>query len=292
MNLRLLKTFTTVVDQHSFSKAATVLGMSQPAVSKAVRELETQLETVLLERRGRSFAVTEAGQTLYEFGRGIAALEREADEAVGAFHGLTRGTLIIGASTTIATYWLPAYLVAFHQKYPGIEVHLHSANSQHIIERLLDCELDVALVEGQVVDDRVEARPWLEEEMVVVAASDTAPQTLGEPAAFTEQLWVVREPGSGSREATERLLTRLGNEHPKTLEVGSNEAIVQTVAAGCGLGLVPKVCAQDQLALGRVRIVPLSNDPILRKLYRVRLPHRPTSHAALAFEALLADTTR
>ncbi len=290
MNLHLLRIFVTVVDANSFSRAAERLDISQPAASKAVRELETQLDTVLLERQGRSFRTTEPGRMLYDYGRSILALEREAAKAVKAFYRLERGRLVIGASTTIASYWLPSCLVDFQRRYPGVELAVVSANTRRIAEMLLDCAVDVALVEGPVADPRLDCRPWRSEEMIVVAPGGVVAEAqASDSPALAERVWVVRERGSGSRDATERLLAELGVAAPRTIEVGSNEAIVQTVAAGAGLGVVPRICARDQLALGRVRRFPLARDPIVRELYRLRLPQRPVSQAALAFEAMIGE---
>ncbi|PMR72467.1 LysR family transcriptional regulator [Billgrantia endophytica] len=292
MNLHLLRIFVAVVDAGSFSRAAEALRISQPAVSKAVRELESQLETTLLDRQGRSFQPSEPGQALHTYGRSIFALEREAHETVAAFYGLERGRLTIGASTTIATYWLPPLVAEFHRRHPHIEIRLVSENTKQIIESLIDCRVDVALVEGVAVDARVEARPWFKEEMVIIAADSLEPsQVMDLTGPDSKPVWVVREPGSGTREATEALLTELGTSSPQTIEVGSNEAIVQTVSSGIGLGLVPRICARDQLRLGRVRQVDIGKPAIQRQLYRVRLPHRTVSQAAIAFEALLARQT-
>lgn len=291
MNLHLLRIFVTVVDANSFSRAAEQLGISQPATSKAVKELEAQLDTVLLDRRGRSFRTSEPGQALYAHARAIFALEREADEAIRSFYALERGRLVIGASTTIATYWLPPFLKTFHVRHPRIDLRIVGANTQRITELLLDCEVDVALVEGTVSDARIDVRPWRKEEMIVIA-----PRTQGEdgrpgedaaepPASRT---WILRERGSGSRDAAERLLEQAGIHTPRTMEVFSNEAIVQAVASGIGLGVVPRICARDQLALGRVRKFNVGTGPISRQLYRMRLPHRPVSQSALVFEGLLA----
>lgn len=290
MNLHLLKIFVQVVEENSFSRAAETLGISQPAASKSVRELESQLDAVLLERRGRFFEPTEAGQVLLEYGRSLFALEREADEALRAFNGLGRGRLRIGASTTIATYWLPPFLRRFHDRHPGITLQVVAANTHQIAARLLDCEVDVALVEGGIDDARLEIRPWRSEEMIVISPREALLPVAGDEAEpwGPQTTWIVRERGSGSRDATEALLRRIGAESAEIIEVGSNEAIVQAVAAGIGCGVVPRICARDALALGRVRRhVPVSG-PIERVLYRLRLPHRPVSPAALAFEALLA----
>lgn len=290
MNLHLLRIFVAVVEAGSFSRAAEPLGISQPAVSKAVRELESQLETTLLDRQGRSFRPSEPGQALYSYGKSIFALEREAHEAVAAFYGLDRGQLTIGASTTIATYWLPPFLADFQRQHPHIEIRLISENTKQIIDLLIDYQVDVALVEGTVTDPHVEARPWFKEEMVVIAANNSCSEDGKTEASLplAEQLWVVRERGSGSRDATESLLADLGAVRPKTIEVGSNEAIVQTVASGIGVGLVPRICARDQLKLRRVRQITIDKPAIERQFYRVRLPHRTVSQAAIAFEALLS----
>ncbi len=290
MNLHLLRIFISVVDAGSFSRAAEAMAISQPAVSKAVRELENQLETTLLDRKGRSFRPSEPGQALYTYGRSIFALEREAHEMLADFYGLERGRLTIGASTTIATYWLPPLIAAFHRLHPHIDIRLISGNTKQIIELLVDCQLDVALVEGPVVEPSIEQRLWFSEEMVVISANPAPANDAAVMAKpLSDQVWVMREPGSGSREATEALLQELGMSSPRMMEVGSNEAIVQTVSAGIGLGVVPRICARDQLRLGRIRQVHLGKTPIRRQLYRIRLPHRMISQVAIAFEALLAD---
>jgi len=291
MNLNLLRAFIAVVEAKGFSRAAEMLNISQPAASKAVRELESQLDTVLLERQGRSFQLSEPGRLLYDYGRSIFALEREADEVVQSFRTLDRGRLTIGASTTIATYWLPPFLARFHDRYPGIDLCVVSANTRQIADQLLDCEIDVALVEGPVTDERFDTRVWREDEMIVVVPREQSwsAERVIDADVLADQLWIVREQGSGSREATDEVLRRLGITPPQTIEVGSNEAIVQTVAAGVGLGLVPHICALDQLALGRVQRILPAKAPIRRQLYRVRLPQRPVSQAALAFEALIAE---
>lgn len=288
MNLHLLRIFAAVVEQKSFSRAAEVQGVSQPAVSKAVRELEDQLQVVLLERGGRSFRPSEAGLMLYKYARGIFAMERAAVEAVQAYSELERGGLTIGASTTIAAYWLPRYIAEFSARHPALAIRLLSGNTKQVAQWLLDCDVDVALVEGHIDDERLEIRPWRRERMVVVAAADSS--IAGHKLRAQElssQLWLMREPGSGSRGVVEAELARLGITPQRTLEAGSNEIIVQMAAAGLGVGMVPQVAAADALALGRIAIVELAEGEISRELYRLRLPRRPISQGALAFEAMI-----
>lgn len=287
MNLHLLKIYVCAVEENSFTKAAEQLGISQPAVSKAVRELEAQLDTLLLERQGKYFKPNEAGQVLFDYGKSLFAMEREASEVLRAFKNLERGRLIVGASTTVASYWLAPYLKKFSDKYPGIEVQVLGANTENVAQLLLDCKVDVALVEGEVVDERIETRLWRTEEMVAIAPSL---ENSARKRELEQQMWILREQGSGSRNVAEQLLQNMGIQAQRTLEMNSNEAIIQAVAAGCGVGIVPKITARDQLALRRVKRFALGSGKMERPLFRLRLPHRPLSNAALAFEALLGPT--
>ena len=287
MNLHLLRIFVCAVEENSFTKAADQLGISQPAVSKAVRELESQLDTLLLERQGKYFKPNEAGQVLYDYGKSLFAMEREASEVLRAFKNLERGRLIVGASTTVASYWLAPYLKKFSDKHPGVDIQVVGANTESVAQLLLDCKVDVALVEGEVNDERIETRLWRTEEMVAIAPSFESSVRKRE---LEQQVWILREQGSGSRNVAEQLLLNMGIQAQRTLEMNSNEAIIQAVAAGCGVGIVPKITARDQLALRRVKRFALGSGKMERPLFRLRLPHRPLSNAALAFEALLGPT--
>lgn len=288
MNLHLLRIFVCAVEENSFTKAADQLGISQPAVSKAVRELESQLDTLLLERQGKYFKPNEAGQVLFDYGKSLFAMEREASEVLRAFKNLERGRLIVGASTTVASYWLAPYLKKFSDKHPGVDIQVVGANTESVAQLLLDCKVDVALVEGAVHDERIETRLWRTEEMVAIAPSFDSGVRKRE---LEQQVWILREQGSGSRNVAEQLLLNMGIQAQRTLEMNSNEAIIQAVAAGCGVGIVPKITARDQLALRRVKRFALGSGKMERPLFRLRLPHRPLSNAALAFEALLGATT-
>jgi LysR family transcriptional regulator, transcriptional activator of the cysJI operon len=287
MNLHLLRIFVCAVQANSFTKAAEQLGISQPAVSKAVRELESQLDTLLLERQGKYFKPNEAGQVLIDYGKSLFAMEREASEVLRAFKNLERGRLIVGASTTVASYWLAPYLKKFSDKYPGVDVQVVGANTENVAQLLLDCKVDVALVEGAVTDERIETRLWRTEEMVAIAPSF---ENSARKRDLDQQVWILREQGSGSRNVAEQLLLNMSINAQRTLEMNSNEAIIQAVAAGCGVGIVPKITARDQLALRRVKRFALGSGKMERPLFRLRLPHRPLSNAALAFEALLGAT--
>src|SRR5680860_83395 len=247
MNLHLLRTFTSVAEHGSFSRAGEVIHISQPAVSRAVRELEGQLGMALLERRGGQVKLTEAGAELYEHARAIFALEKSAMADLRGRQGLERGTLTVGASRTIGTYFLPPVIAEFLRRYPAIDVRIISENTELIQRRLLAYELDVAFVEGSVDDHRVEPTFWYEDELVILAHARHPLLDIRslKPSDMHSERWVVREQGSGTRTVTLALLEQAGVSVGRMIEVGGNGALVQSVAAGLGLAMVSSAAARE-----------------------------------------------
>jgi DNA-binding transcriptional LysR family regulator len=289
LNLHLFRLFAAVARHGSFSRAAEALHLSQPSVSKGVRDFEAQVGSRLLERRGPGgVTLTEAGGLLMRHAATLFAAERAAEEELAALRGLHRGTLSVGASTTVATYHLPPILGAFHKRYPEVELRLTSANTREIAELLSTRELDIALVEGPVDEPGIEVRPWREEEMVLIAAPDhrLAPGPVPTDA-IAEEIVIVREPGSGTRDVA---LAALEAHHivPRSvLEVGSTEAIKQIVAGGLGIAIVSAAAAADQIALGKLAVLRARDFAVRRTLTRLSLPARQPSAPAAAFDALL-----
>src|SRR5437879_10083441 len=137
LNLHLLRLFAAVARHRGFSRAAEALHLSQPAVSKGVRDFEAQIGSRLLERGGQGgVTLTEAGGLLMRPAAALFTAERAAEEELAALRGLQRGSISVGASTTIATYQLPPFLSAFHKRYPGVELRLTSGNTRTIAELL------------------------------------------------------------------------------------------------------------------------------------------------------------
>ncbi|WP_428853248.1 LysR family transcriptional regulator [Imbroritus primus] len=293
LNLHLLRIFYTVVDTQSFSKAAETLFISQPAVSKAVRELERQLDLALIERGARPVRgvhLTEAGRALHEHARSIFALERVALEDVRARVGLQRGSLTIGASTTVGGFWLPRYLSAFMRRFPEVPPDLRIGNTHTISQALLDCHLDLAVVEGSVEDPRIASTHWHDDALLLVAAagSELVARRRVAPADLSANVWLLREPGSGTREVADRFLREHGVTPRHTVEIGSNAAIARVVAEGAGIALLPAMMVADLIALKRVMRVPYRKDEsVSRPLFVLQLKDRPLSPAATAFRALL-----
>jgi DNA-binding transcriptional LysR family regulator len=288
-NLRLMRVFLAIADRENITQAAADLGVSQPAVSRSVRELERQTGATLLERTPSGVRLTDAGHALLARARNIVAEARAAEEDLEALAGLTQGTLRVGGSPTIAAYFLPPVLHTFYSRYPGVELRLTSAPSRAIARLLAEREIDVALVETPVDDPRLRSTVWAEDHLVVVAAP-THPLLSRSPvlpAALVHELLVTREPGSGTYDTVMRGLREVGVVPKRRLEVDTAEAIIQLVAAGLGFAVVSRHAAADAIALGRLRVVDVTGLQILRPLMRLSLLAAGESAAARAFGAVL-----
>jgi DNA-binding transcriptional LysR family regulator len=289
INLHHLRLFAAVAEHGSFTKAAGSLNLSQPAISKSLNELERQLNIGLIDRTGKSVKLTDAGRTLYARARELFGVERAAEQELRELRGLKRGLLRIAASTTIATYMLPAVLGRFHLRHPKVRIQTTSANTRSVLRMLLEFRVDVALVEGPVSHPRVNVRPWREDELVVIAPPDhellgRRPVDVHTVAAYS---FLVREPGSGTREVSRRALALHGVRLANTMRVGGTEAIKQGVAAGLGLAIVSRAAATDQLALGKIAILPVEGLEIRRTLAQITLRGRASTASARELELLL-----
>jgi molybdate transport repressor ModE-like protein len=299
LNLHLLRIFFAVAERRSFSRAAETLFISQPAVSKAVRELEHQLDLPLIERGAggakgaKGVRLTESGQALIDHARGIFALERAAIEDVRARVGLKRGRLTVGASTTVAGYWLPPYLAEFVQQLPSIELQIQVGNTQVISRALIDCDVDVALVEGAVDDLRIIATRWRDDELQIIAHPRAALSQKRKPSLdeLNEQVWLLREPGSGTREVTQRMMRAHGIEPKRDIELGSNEGIARAVAAGLGVAMLPARVVRELTRMGEVKALhPFRTSSWVRPLFLLQLKERPPSPLVRAFCEVLQRT--
>lgn len=289
LNLNALRVFAAVADHRGFTRAAESLRLSQPAVSKAVRILEREVGTPLFERGVGGVRLTEAGDALHARARELFSVERSAEEELRALRGLEGGTLRVGASTTIATYLLPALLGDFRARHPGVHLRVTTANTRAIARRLLQRRLDVALVEGPVAHARIDVRPWRDDELVLLAGATHPFADRGSVTAheLTGQPFVSRERGSGTRRVAVAALRRVGVVPDWTLTLGSTEGVKQAAAAGLGLALVSELAAADLVALGRLRRIGVHGLQIRRAFTRLQLRDRVPSVATRAFDALL-----
>jgi DNA-binding transcriptional LysR family regulator len=291
VNIHLLRMFATVVRVGSFSRAAEALHISQPAISKGIRDFELQIGCRLLDRAPKGVRPTNEGLALMRHADALFAIERAAEEEMQAFRGLEGGSLSIGASTTIASYMIGRYLEIFHDAHPGIDLRVISANTREVADLLIGHDIDVALVEGPVDEENLVTEPWRADSMELITCPNhplAAAKDPVEPEAIANETLLLREPGSGSREVVARVLADRNIKPRRTLEIGSTELIKQAVAAGLGVSIVSAVAVEDHVALKRLKVISLRDLKFQRSLGQLKLPGRIPAPAAAVFERLLA----
>lgn len=293
MNLNQLAIFHAVAEESSVTRAAERLHISQPAVSKQLRELEKSLGMALFHRLSKGVRLTEGGLLLQSYARQIFALESEAEHAVAELRALERGTLRVGASTTIGIYLLPQICACFRQQFPGVEISLEIANTHDIQARLSDNTLDLGFSEGEVSAPDLTADIFAWDEIVVVAPPDHALWKEKKVSAqmISECQLIARETGSGTRAVVEAAFAARGIMLRPHLSLGSTEAIKRAVVAGGGIALVSRLAVETELENGILRVVPIEDWEIKRPLHRLKLKGKYEGRAARAFVRLLRDSS-
>lgn len=290
MNLNHLAIFQAVAEAGSVGGGAARLHISQPAVSKQLKEFESSLGLPLFDRLPKGVRLTAAGEQLLVFAQRISAAEMAAERTMAEMHDLHAGKLAIGASTTIGNYLLPTLLAEYRRRYPGIEIALEIANTEVIQHKLLDGALDLGFTEGFVASDDLHAEVFALDQIVVIASPDH--HLLGRTRLslheLCDEICVLREPGSGTRSVIEHMLMQRGLQHKPAMSLGSTEAIKRAVAAGAGISLVSRLAVSDELDSGTLVLLPVNDLQLERPLHKLSLRNKQPSRAVQAFAALLA----
>ena len=259
---RRLQVFYTVAKQLSFTKAAELLYMTQPAVTFQVKQLEEHFNTRLFERSHSKITLTPAGEVAMEYAERILNLSSEMDTRLGELTGQISGTLLVGASTTIAEYMLPRLLGDFKAQYPNVHARLMVANSEAIEAKIADHTLDVGLIEAPSHHPQLMSHICCEDELVAICSPKhaVAQYTSITPVQLAELPYVSRESGSGTREVMDDYFRQNGVQ-PEDLhivmELGSREAIKGAVEAGLGIAIVSRATIQKEIKLGDLIAIPL-----------------------------------
>ena len=243
--LDLLRLFGQVVEEQSFTVVARKLGISQPAVSNQMRALEEKLGVKLLYRKGKSFALTPEGETVYRHALLLNDEWTELMREIGGSERVMNGKVHIGASHIPGEYLLPNYIASFRKLYPDIKFKLSIGDSLEMAEKVLANEVDFAVI-GAVFDtEKLTSEFWLQDELGFVVSSDyiCSQKKIVDINTLKENPMIVREIGSGHRRALEEALVKRGldlNDFNIALEVGSTEAVKNSVRAGIGYSFLSK----------------------------------------------------
>ncbi|PKU26212.1 LysR family transcriptional regulator [Telmatospirillum siberiense] len=286
MTLEQLRIFLAVAERMHFTQAAQALGLTQSAVSAAIAALESRYGVELFHRVGRRVELTGAGHAFRDEAREVLSAAGRAEESLAELTGLRRGHLRVVGSQTVATYWLPPRLLRFHQRHPGIETSLTIGNTTQVAASVLAGEAELGFVEGEVTAPALDVRPIDDDRLVLVVGERHAWAATKALTAedFRNIPWVLREPGSGTRAATEALLASRQltlADVTVSLELPSNEAVRTAVEAGAGATVLSQMVVATALRAGVLKAAACAMPT--RRFSVLRHRERRLSGAARAF---------
>ena len=289
---RRLQVFHAVAEMKSFTRAGQRLHMTQPAVTSQIRHLEEHFNTRLFDREHTRIELTDAGRRLQKYAGSILALYSEMNSSLRELTDDMTGTLMLGASMTIAEYDLPRLLVRFKQRYPEVNVRLLMSNTEGIVQMVVENRIDLGLVEGPVHYRSLAVRRYDIDRLVVALPPDHVLADRSRIALETlrEVPLILREEGSGTREVFLEHARAAGfalEDLDVVMELGSPEAIKGAVVAGLGVTIISIATLRKEIELGTLRAVGL-DPPIERPFSFV---HRKQQFRVPAVEELLRFAT-
>ena len=271
-----LKVFYTVASRLSFTKAATELFITQPAISKHIQELEEQYKIKLFDRNGSKISLTNAGEVLLKHTNNIFEIYREIDFDMSSLINEHTGLLRIGASTTISQYILPPLLARFHQKMENIKVNLLNGNTEQIENALLNKEIEIGIVEGQSKKKSIKYTQFLKDELVLVCKSSHALVNKDEftAADLKKMNFLVREQGSGTLEVIEYALKSLELKFSDLnieMQLGSTESIKSYLLNSDCVAFMSIHAIEKELKNNELTILDVKNLSMERYFYIISL---------------------
>jgi len=278
MTLEQLRIFVAVAEREHMTRAAEAVGVTQSAASNAVATLEVRHGVKLFHRVGRGIELTDAGRFFLSEARAVLARAAEAEASLSDYGGLRRGRLRLVASQTIAAYWLPERLAAFHARYSAIELSVAIANTEGAALAVLDGVAELGFIEGEIDEPALAHWPVGTDRMMLVS-------TIPGDAITNDWLgaarWVMREKGSGTRSTFEAAIRDRGLD-PGSLDVAltlpSNEAVLAAVMAGAGCAVLSQLVVRPALEARRLHALPF--DLPARPFFGLRHKERYRSKAA------------
>lgn len=293
MTLDQLRIFIAVAEREHLTRAAEALNLTPSAVSAAIHALESRYGVHLFHRIGRRIELSQTGRLFLLEAKATQRSARLAELALTELGGLQRGTLIIQASQTIASYWLPPFLVAFKAAHPAIGVMLREGNSTDVATAILEGTADLGFAEGAIDDPALALVAVARDRLVVVAAPEhPLAKRKASPKDLVAATWILREVGSGTRSAFEVTLRALDIDPAlltTALELPTNEAVCVAVRSSDHLTVVSDLVARPHIDAGRLALISI--DLGTRAFSLVRHKERYRTRASEAFEAQLPRPT-
>ncbi len=289
VNLNQLRIFEAVAQTHSFTRAANAVNLTQPGISKHVKQMEEYFGVPLFDRLGKKVALTEAGEILFEATREIMASITAAEQRIEELKGLHGGKLVLGASFPIGIYVLPGILARFRKQYPEVEVTLDISLSERIVTRILANKLDAGLVSHEVHDPRLFSRQFMTDELIAIAPSNhpwTRKKRI-KPRDLLGETFIAAARGAGTRAVVEERFKSQGIELKNVVDFGNTEGVKRAVEAGLGVSVQSRSVVQREISAGSLTGVALGGMDNKVTYFYVCRSDKYLSHATKAFLAML-----
>lgn len=283
-----LKVFCTVAETKSFSKTSEIIHLTQPAVSLQIQALEEIYETKLFDRSSSTVTLTPAGEILYKYAKEILGLYANVEKVIGEITGLVKGSISIGASSTIGNYLLPGVITDFKKAHLKIKIHLLVGNTKRVVDMLNSGSIDVGLVEGEVSRQKMVVEKLIPDELLlVVPAHHPWAKKKDIPISeLTKEPFIFREGGSGTRQMIEMFLAKYGispNNMKVAMVLGSTEAIKEAVENGLGVSILSRWAVRKEIKYGTLQLLRIKEERVNRDFSLIINKSSVSSHAVDEF---------
>ena len=292
-----LKVFYTVARRLNFTKAAEELLISQPAVTKHIKELENQFNLAFFDRRGNKVSLSPAGEVLLKHTEEIQNIYRQLEFELNQLNHAMKGVLHVGSSTSLTQYILPSLLARFHKIHQEVKVELLSGNSEQIEQALLDKRIEVGVIEGKSKRREIQYTPFLKDEIVLVCSSRNPLVKKEEikPEELKQIPLLLREPGSGTLEVTADALKQQGirlSDLKVEMQLGSTEAIKSYLQHSECMAFLSLHAILKELETGELKIIEIRKLPIHRDFHFITPQGQGGGLPALLIDFLIRNHSR
>lgn len=291
ITLQQLEAFAVLVEERSFSGAARRLLLSQPSLSKHIKNLEIFVDCGLITRSRDGVSLTEEGTILLGYARKILKLRDEAGDKIASLSDTASGHVSIGTSTIPSTYIIPALLKGLRALHPDITVHILSGDSGDVLEMVLNSRVEIGFIGRPALDNRLLSEQVWDDELVLVTGEGSSLKEGGQLAVedILDEPFILREKGSGTRAMLEDYLRKQGlpplSRFRAACELGSSEAVKEAVISGLGISILSIHAVKRELKSGLLRRIPLELPRITRSFYMItRKGFAPLPHHRIFME--------
>ncbi|WP_112179771.1 MULTISPECIES: LysR family transcriptional regulator [Paraliobacillus] len=291
MNIESLRMFCRVVDEGSISEAARLGFVSQPAVTRQIRQLENRYGTLLFHRLEGKLILSDAGKTLYPYAKEIMDNDNTSFSAIQELVGINDNILNVGASLTIGEYLLPGLLGNFKKHHEDIKFSLSIGNTPYMLSKLEENEIDIALVESEVTSSKYKVQKFAEDELILVTSHNHRWKVKDEIEVeeLLEEKMIWREKDSGTRLLVENALSKYIKleQIENAMELGSMQSIKSAVEADLGISILPRITVSKELSYNTLREVKIKDFSLMRDLWVAQKIRRFKKSAQSHFESFI-----